>query len=92
VRPTLRTTANVKGKAKMKASITSTDSIVNIGGGISARVWEGVSEKGVPFVAYIAVVQVKRAAANEEFERELNEFHKDPDAATLRAIDLRMIL
>lgn len=80
----------------MKAKITSTDQIVTIkaigfDGQTKARVWEGVTDAGVSFTAYIPVVQVLRAADNSEFERELSE-HKTPDIATQRAIDARMIL
>lgn len=79
----------------MKASIVSTDHIVSIqdtnGQTVNARVWEGVSETGVPFTAYIVTVQVERAADNSQFERELQE-HKAPERATMRAIDARFIL
>lgn len=89
----------------MKATITSTDKIVTIdavgvecsseyGSGGScqtkARVWEGVTEGGVAFVAYIPLVQVKRDADNAQFERELVE-HARASAETLRAIDARFI-
>lgn len=76
----------------MKAKITSTDAIVHYRNDNNmCRVWEGVTEAGVPFVAYIALCQVSRNADNSEFERELME-HKTPDAATVRAIDARMII
>lgn len=87
----------------MKATITSTDRIVEIdavgvecdsqygSGGLcrtKARVWEGVTEGGVAFVAYIPLVMVHAADDNSEFERELAE-HKSPEPDTLRAIDAR---
>lgn len=80
----------------MKAAIASTDRIITIDaigfpGRTKARVWEGVTEAGVPFVAYIPLVQVHKDADNSQFERELSE-HKHPEAATCRAIDARMIL
>lgn len=80
----------------MKATITSTDAIVDIdaighGGKTKARVWEGVTEAGVEFVAYIPLVQVKTDADNSQFERELSE-HKRPSIATARAIEARHIL
>lgn len=89
----------------MKATITSTDRIVEIPAvGVScssdygsggqcatqARVWEGVTESGVRFVAYIPIIQVHRDADNSQFERELIE-HKTPDPSTLRAIAQRML-
>jgi hypothetical protein len=77
----------------MKATITSTDRIVSAdkAGTVKARVWEGVSEAGVPFTAYVTFVQVHRDADNSQFERELSE-HKPPEAATVRAIDARFVI
>lgn len=81
----------------MKARITSTDRIVKIKPAmngfrsVKARVWEGVTEGGVAFTAYITLVHVLKDDDNSEFERELKE-HKEPDAATRRAIDARMVL
>ncbi len=81
----------------MKANIVSTDRIVTIdaigfpGDKTLARVWEGVTEGGVPFVAYIPVLQVHKSEDNSQFERELTE-HVSPDRATVRAIDARFIL
>lgn len=80
----------------MKAKIESTDQIVTISavgftGQTKARVWEGVTENGVAFVAYIPLVQVHRSENNSQFERELSE-HKQPKEETLYAIDARMVL
>jgi hypothetical protein len=73
----------------VKATIVSTDQIVRVEKQV-ARVWEGVSEKGVPFVAYVTMVQVRASADQKEFEREL--VHKPADRWTLQAIDLRLII
>jgi hypothetical protein len=79
----------------MKATITSTDQIVEMkdpkGRTFQGRVWEGLSEGGVAFTAYIPVVQVHRNADNSVFERELRE-HDAPSADTRRAIDMRFVL
>lgn len=80
----------------MKATIVSTDRIVDIDavghpGRTEARVWEGITEAGVFFTAYIPTVQVDRKADNSVFEKELRE-HKQPSDETRRAIDLRFIL
>ena len=80
----------------MKATIASTDRIVTIKaigfeGSTLARVWEGTTEAGVPFTAYIPIIQVHKAQDNAQFEAELTE-HKQPTADTLRAIDARMVL
>lgn len=78
----------------MKAQITSTDQVVPIKavgfeGQTMARVWEGVTEAGVAFTAYIPLVQVHKTADNSQFERELNE-HKRPMLDTMKAIAARM--
>lgn len=79
----------------MQATITSTTEVVEIkdpnGRLCMARVWEGVTAAGIPFTAYLTMVQVRREKDNSEFVRELNE-HKAPELETRRAIDLRMIL
>lgn len=79
----------------MKATITSTDQIVEMkdsqGRPYMARVWEGESEGGVRFTAYIPTVQVAREADNSVFERELSE-HTAPRADTVHAIDMRFVL
>lgn len=76
----------------MKATITSTNAIVHYKNDNNmCRVWEGVTEGGVPFTAYIALCQVRADADNTVFERELME-HKAPEIATVRAIDARMII
>lgn len=79
----------------MKASIESTTEVVTItdikGNRCLARVWEGKTEAGVPFVAYITTVQVHKSHDGSQFARELQE-HKQPNADTRRAIDLRFII
>lgn len=80
----------------MKAQITSTDQIVTVKavgfeGQTKARVWEGMTEGGVRFTAYIPIVQVHKGDDNSQFERELSE-HKPPEDWTRRAIDARMVL
>lgn len=77
----------------MKAKIESTNTTVFLDAAktIPARVWEGVSDAGVPFTAYIAEVQVRKNADNSEFERELSE-HKMPTRETLFAIDARFVI
>lgn len=79
----------------MKATIQSTTEIVETrdpqGRPALARVWEGITEAGVPFTAYITTVQVRTDADNTVFVRELQE-HVAPSAETIRAIDLRFVL
>ncbi|MBC6444597.1 MAG: hypothetical protein GDA50_04085 [Alphaproteobacteria bacterium GM202ARS2] len=74
----------------MKATITSTTEIVDIDGSQHmARVWEGVSEKGIHFTAYVSLVQVKRSDDCDEFDRELQE-HKRPSTETRIAMMQRI--
>lgn len=80
----------------MKAHISSTDQIVDINAVgypsmTKARVWEGLTEGGIRFTAYIPLVQVHKGDDNSQFERELSE-HKPPEDWTKRAIDARMVL
>lgn len=79
----------------MKAAITSTDQIVDIPaighpGMTQARVWEGITERGVRFTAYIPFVQVHRQDDNSQFERDLCE-SKSPEDWTRRAIEARFV-
>lgn len=81
----------------MKATITSTDAMVETvpspagPRNVPARVWEGVTENGVKFVAYITCLQVRSDADNSQFERELKG-HSPRSASTQRAMDMRHII
>src|SRR5262245_57829374 len=69
----------------MKATIESTDQIVAIGRADETRVWEGVTDGGIEFVAYISLLQVRRDKDCMEFDRALRD-HKQPSDATRHAI------
>jgi hypothetical protein len=77
----------------MKATLESTSKLVEMRVGpitIPARVWEGVTEKGIPFVAFVTRVMVARDQDNSQFETELKETKApSPDVA---ALPLRMVL
>lgn len=79
----------------MKATVESTDQVVTIsdpqGKTAHARVWEGLTEGGQRFVAYITCVQVHKDEDPALFQRDLQE-HKRPEPATERAIDLRFVI
>ena len=79
----------------MKATIVSTTAVVEIsdpqGRRCLARAWEGVTENGAHFVAYITNVQVHKAEQHGEFERDLMD-NKLPSPDAQRAIDLRFVL
>lgn len=72
----------------MKATIESTEQVITVNGH-KARIWEGVTEGGVPFQAVIARVAVHKDADNSQFERELME-HKPKPA--VQVYDPRLFL
>jgi hypothetical protein len=73
----------------MKATLESTSKVVEFNG-VPARIWEGKTEKGVHFHAFVVRVGVGRGEDASEFEAELKET-RSPSAA-IEAIPLRMIL
>lgn len=80
----------------MKATISSTDRIVEIsdpqGRPALARVWEGETEAGIVFTAYITQVQVRAGQRREaEFNRDLVKSGA-PSAETIKAIELRYVV
>jgi hypothetical protein len=78
----------------MKATVNSTSKVVEIsdpaGRRATARVWEGVTEGGVPFTAYITQTQV-RNGGEAEFERDLVR-SPAPSADTMKAIEIRYLV
>lgn len=76
----------------MKATITSTKMIVEMkdaqGRSYSCRVWEGATEDGAAFTAYIGRIQVAATESSSEFDADLSE-HSEPSTETKRAIDHR---
>lgn len=80
----------------MKATITSTDRVVEVsdpqGRRALTRVWTGETESGIAFTAYITLIQVRAGQGREaEFNRDLVK-SGPPDADTLKAIELRLII
>lgn len=73
----------------MKATIQSTTKLVQVNG-VPARVWEGVSERGIRFHAYITRVAVNRGDDAQEFQMELQECQEPTEdvAAIPKAIQL----
>jgi len=71
----------------MKIVLDSTTKIVDliIGGvPVPARVWEGVSEKGAPCIAFITRIGVKDGDDMAEFDRDLEQARTPtPDVAAL---------
>lgn len=56
----------------MKLTLQSTDRIVEVDGA-PARVWTGTNEDGVPCVAFIRKVAIRRTADSRDFDAELRE-------------------
>jgi hypothetical protein len=79
----------------MKATIESTTAVVEMqdqhGRPFAARVWQGATERGVEFTAYISIVQVRREDDTAQFDAELRE-SPAPGPTTQRAIDRRFII
>ena len=76
----------------MKITIHSTTKLVHLDG-VPARVWEGVSESGVPvhcFITRLAPTIPRDDPRQEEFIRELNE--QEAPSVEIAAIPMRMIL
>lgn len=78
----------------MKITIEPTTTVVELESGdgnpIKARVWTGVTDKGVPCQLFIARVAVEASERAEDFTRELEE-QAQPRAAA-QSWPLRMIL
>ncbi len=71
----------------MKATMEPTSEIVTVDG-VQARVWNGVTEKGIRFTALVYRIAVHKDDDSLEFDRELQE-QPAPRSAN-RAFDARM--
>ena len=78
----------------MKVIVHPTDQIVEINGGLQARVWEGRTESGIEVTMLVPRIAALKSEDLAEFERELKE-QPAPSTAFAgrpRAFPLRMIL
>lgn len=79
----------------MKATIESTSTTCEMKDGrgrpFHCRVWQGRTEGGIAFTAYIGIVMVERELDQTEFSRDLAE-SPAPAEATWRAIDAREVI
>lgn len=83
----------------MKIVIERTDKIVTLvlgrgGSEVPARVWEGITDRGVPCLVYVTRVGVKEglpASDYKTFETELSKQNK-PMSDEVRGIPLRLIV
>jgi hypothetical protein len=83
----------------MKITIESTTKIVQLeahGRTVPARIWEGMTENGIPVIAYITRIcpaiplEELTAEQDAQFQRDLTEQRAPTPAA--QAIPLRLIL
>lgn len=78
----------------MKICIESTSRLVEFvtesGAVVVARIWEGVTESGIPVHCFVTRIAADKGADLSQFERELQE-QRAPSAA-MDAYPLRMIL
>lgn len=74
----------------MKIELEPTNEFQDVNGG-RTRIWKGVTDKGVPVLAWIACVspQTHDAEANEQFARELREVKSEHRA---HPYDLRLFI
>lgn len=73
----------------MKITVESTTKIVQVNG-VHARIWEGLTETGIPIQCFMTRIAVSKEYNSEQFEKELNEC-KAP-SAEIEALPLRMAL
>jgi hypothetical protein len=74
----------------MKITVESTTKLVELNG-VPARVWEGVTDSGIPVHCFITRVAAKDTANLTQFEAELKE-QRPPSLEVARAYPLRMVL
>lgn len=72
----------------MKIAITSTEQLTEVDG-VPVRVWDGVTEGGVPVKVFVHRLAVHKDEDCAAFERELREF---PPPGPDRHVPLRMVL
>ncbi len=75
----------------MKVVLEATATVDTVGGKISARIWEGTTDAGIPVKAWIAVIQPQThdEAALTEFAKALKEV---PAKRELTSFDIRLAL
>jgi hypothetical protein len=77
----------------MRITIENTSKVVTLtieGAPVSARIWEGFTESGIPVHCYITRIAVHKSEDASQFDAELREIK--PPSAAVEAIPLRMIL
>lgn len=74
----------------MKATVVSTEQMVDLGFGKRARVWTATSDAGVPFQMLVLSVAVAQSKDHSQFAIEFTETHAP--APESPAFPLRMLL
>ncbi len=76
----------------MKVTLESTTKIIEVRG-TQVRIWEGVTENGIPCYAAIALIAHHKDDdhRNEEFVRDLAE-QKEPSERAIQAFDPRFVI
>lgn len=75
----------------MRITIESTTKLVEVNG-VPARIWEGVTDSGVPVHCLITRVMVDRADDTGQFDAELGAEHRPPRNADIEAYPMRLLL
>lgn len=65
----------------MKATLESTDRIITVGAGLPARIWEGTTESGTPFLAFITHLEPIKDSDKPKFIAEMSDMKKAGEAA-----------
>ena len=74
----------------MKITIHSTSKVITLNG-LPARIWEGMTDKGIKIHCYVAMVGIDKDEDRvEEFKRDLLE--QEAPSAAVEVIPLRVIL
>lgn len=77
----------------MRITLENTDKFVTVDG-VPARIWEGLSDNGVPVICFVTRVAVQEGVHDPEvyrrFETELQEVR--PASAAAQAFNPRLIL
>jgi hypothetical protein len=73
----------------LRITIESTTKVIDIGGGLQARLWEGHTDSGCPVEVFVTRIAVPKDAAPDvlqQFERELKEQREPSVVWPLRLI------
>jgi hypothetical protein len=79
----------------MTVTLTSTDKIVELttpSGTVPARLWEGVTERGIRCHAFVTRIAVHQDDDAAQFEQELQAQHAPVSAGLQGVYDARLVL